>query len=981
MRTKYGKLEPALYDRLETVNDEELVPIAIWAAHTASERTPEAIAAEVSKAYPEAAKSLAEQGVAWAVADPDLRSEIEQAYNKLLVAETTKRVQPIIEWLKDRKYEIEEFPGMPSVAATVTKRDILELTKLESVSQLYLTGFVGQPTSDIAVPTIRVPTVWNRSITGTNVKLAIVEADKINSTADDCLDIIERRDATLPDSIHKSRVASIAACNDLLLRGVAYNADILDAGFTGTDVSAAQAVLWAVNNKSADVVNQSYRFQVDTVPAYLDKVYDYLVRTYFFAATIAAGNDPSRNVVTPAKGWNVIAVGNVDDNNNASWSDDVMRDSSGFNNPSTGVEKPEVAAPGTNINTVAGQDTGTSFAAPQVAGLAALLMQRKSILKDWPSAVKAIIMASAVHNIEGASRLSDEDGAGAIDAALADYIAQTQGSATAPAQECNAPCWWNISTNTSTPAVGGNLERFFNVMRGEHVRVAIAWLSQADIDGVNDSLRTNYDLYVRQPNNGIVDYSVSSNNGYEIVEFTAPVTGKYKIQVYRNPTGDAAESSNYLGIAWVKQATYLPDVRRNNNGWTSNIYIRNDSAEPRTVKITYLNFNGIYSESSNLLQPNALWLGALPPDPWQGSAIVDGSDGLSVFVETNNNASYNNYSGIASMGNVGWGQASGTLYIPLVKQNDAGKTSRIQIVNVNHPVTNVTVDFYQIGSTNICTASSTMATGQWSLTPGTGGCGAGRYSAKISTSPGQPLAVIVVEEQHNNSAVGYKQQNIISYRDLSSNGFGGLMPQVKNAPGNTPPAFTAQAIQNLHPAISTGVTSYYYQSNGIQLGAPCPDTANISANKSEVFTTAGCLASYSGFVGAARLTANQPVGTLVNENGDNGYTGFLNSSRTVIIPHVQRGNGWWTGIRIMNADGGAATNGNIIFYNSDGTQNGGSLGFTINGGYGTVNVGDNVPNGLNGSAIIMADRAIVVAVIQTLNNSSTATMMTNAVNR
>jgi hypothetical protein len=260
------------------------------------------------------------------------------------------------------------------VAATVRKADIVELAKLELVSQIFQVGFKGEPASDIAVPTDRVPAVWGRGITGTNVKLAIVEEGNINPTASSCMNIIARRDNALASNDHKSRVASIAACNDATLRGVAYGAQILDAGHIGNDTTAAAALLWAVNNNAADVTNQSEYVQTDTALQYLDKMYGYMVRAYLFTAAIAAGNQ-SGNVTTPAKAWNVIAVGNINDKNNANWSDDDIHSTSSYINPNTGAEKPEVAAPGTSINTVAGQgNPGTSFAAPQVAGIAALLM-------------------------------------------------------------------------------------------------------------------------------------------------------------------------------------------------------------------------------------------------------------------------------------------------------------------------------------------------------------------------------------------------------------------------------------------------------------------------------------------------------------------------------------------------------------------------------------------------------------------------------
>ena len=147
-----------------------------------------------------------------------------------------------------------------------------------------------------------------------------------------------------------------------------------------------------------------------------------------FTAVIAASNqdvfNPGNNVASPANAYNVIAVGNVDDKKSAAWADDEMNSTSAHVNPTTGVQKPEVVAPGTSIDTVASVGTGTSFAAPQVAGLAAILMQRHGNLKFSPTAVKSILMASAVHNIEGNSVASNKDGAGSIDAALADWMAQ-----------------------------------------------------------------------------------------------------------------------------------------------------------------------------------------------------------------------------------------------------------------------------------------------------------------------------------------------------------------------------------------------------------------------------------------------------------------------------------------------------------------------------------------------------------------------------
>ena len=449
-------------------------------------------------------------------------------YFRFLSLFRTGQLQSTVEWLTKQGYAIDKFVGIPALSAKLPKKLISELGNREDISMIYLTETEESPALDVTMATDRTPTVWARGYKGSGIRIAILEHYNINSTADACLDIYRVRSLTTDPTGHKSRVASVAACNDSVLRGMAYESQIADAGEDGTQADAVIALDWATQptpTSVAHIVNWSGNFESDTALHLTDRAMDYYIRLRYFTGIVAAGNDGG-NVNSPAKGYNVIAVGNVDDKNTVSWSDDEMRSSSSHTNPNTSVEKPEVSAPGTLINTIAGEETGTSFSAPQVAGLAALLMQRDADLKSSPSAVKSIIMASAVHNIEGNRQLSSKDGAGAIDAALADQIAQTEGGTGV----CNSPCWWNHPTNI-TPALGGNIERYFTAIRGERIRVAIAWLSNPDnppTDTSNDFLLRNFDLNVVSPS-GIEVKSESPSNNFEIVEFVASATGQYTI--------------------------------------------------------------------------------------------------------------------------------------------------------------------------------------------------------------------------------------------------------------------------------------------------------------------------------------------------------------------------------------------------------------------------------------------------------------------
>lgn len=896
VRAKYGKLEPTLYDYLQTIGDDELVPIAVWAIQGVGERSPDEIAAELATRYPEGAKALAEQGIVWAVDDPKLRTQIEQEYNQALTAATTERVAPIVAWLREKGYTVEELSGAPSVAATIRKVHIMELANLELVSQIFLMGVKAEPDSDIAVPSNRVPTVWGKGITGGNVRVAIVETDNINPTASSCMNIIARRDYALASSGHKSIVASIAACNDSTLRGVAYGAQILDAGHGGSDSNAAAALLWAVNSNTADVTNQSEAFQTDTALQYLDKFYDYAIRTYLFTAVKSAGNT-SGNVTTPGKGWNIITVGNLEDKGNANWSDDTMRSTSSYINPNTGAEKPEVAAPGTDINTVVGQDTGTSHAAPQVAGVAALLMHRQSTLKDWPSVVKAIIMASAVHNVDGASQLSDKDGAGGIDAALADQTAQIQGGT----GTCTAPCWWNINTNTTTPALNTSLERTFNASRGEKVRVVISWLSQADSNGTTDSLLTNYDLYVRRAdNNAVVASSTSASNNFEIVEFTAPASVQYKLQVFRNSSGDNNEASNKLGIAWVKDATYLPDLRNNNGGWTSSIYVRNNGPLLRSARITFFNTGGGYNtEATTNLQPNALWL-PVPPANWQGNAIVDGGEDLAVAVR-------NDGTGISTLdtgfvaggsGDPAFEVAATTLYGPVAYNNIfGGLNSTIYVQNTSKDSNSVTVYFY--GRTGYGDYIS-----GWVVPLNANGSGALSTSTVMGSTPWVGSVQIVAGQLV--VAKIYESQGSTTSRTYGATAGGKSLMYVPAAYKNQFSFNTGLVIQNLGGSATNVTVTYCDRDNTVCSAEPVFSLNAQRATGINVGTTGVLPASWTGSI-KIESTGGVPLGIAVtNANSSGGYdiNGTNFGSKVVTLPWAARdAGGRTTGYTLRNVSG------------------------------------------------------------------------------
>ncbi len=581
---RYGKLEPALYRRLQEIDDDEVLPVAIWVAGE-SQRSQEDLFAAVAARFPEAQAALSRSGKPWDVEDPELAARIKAEYNRLSAADTAVRIRPLVTYLRQRGVEVTTYGSLPSVTAWLTKRQILYLAQRDDIGMIYLIEERGKPETDVAIPTDLVPVVWDRGFDGSEVAVAILEEGNIDPNVA-CLDISDTRNSPQGVQGHKTRVASVAACDHTTYRGVAPGTTLLDAGFDGTgwpgmasQEEAVTALRWAVDSPhTASIVSISYRWEEDNDLHWTDRAFDYWARHEFVLIAKSAGNTGG-SITSPGKGWNVFAVGGTDDHNTVKWGDDTMAGFSAYINPASpngDREKPEVVAPATNITAISSGNnpvtrSGTSYASPQVAGLAALLIDREGTLSAWPEASRAIIMASATHNIAGPPGIPTgqelRDGAGAINAAFADDIARNLN--TSPTDPCEGSCWWGLGT--SGVPEGDYLYRYFNATAGQYIRVAISWWSRADSPGNDysfDRLDTDLHLGVQYFNGSWWEWvpggwSASWDNNYELVEFVAPETGSYRIAVYKAHVYNN-ETSNFVGIALLQlHQVYLPAVMRN----------------------------------------------------------------------------------------------------------------------------------------------------------------------------------------------------------------------------------------------------------------------------------------------------------------------------------------------------------------------------------------------------------------------------------
>lgn len=448
----------------------------------------------------------------------------------------------------------------PVLFAELTKADIQDIGNRVDTELMQLETQYQDAISN-SVPSVLAPPVWPYYSGG--VVVAVVEDDGI-AFANPYLKSGKYFNPKNPKVYyHATGIAGIIGSMNQTYRGVAYNAPALLSANSQTlsDSDLMNATEWAMDN-GASILSNSWVLNTGGGWTPMTSYYDYIVSHFPWPTVIfSAGNcgecgNPLRVVGAPALGYNVIAVGSFDDHGTGwQWSDDFMSLFSSYGGPPTSHNdrtKPEVVAVGNHSSTTYGLTSttttspwigpigkGTSYSAPEVSGEASLLMNISPALMVHPDAVKAVIMASADHNIEGNSRLSSKDGAGGINV-LEAYNIVNKGRGIR----------WNgtvLSYDSGRYWFGPS----FNANAGQKVRAAIVWDANSAGYGGSDNLDVDLDLYIQRLSGTVwIDESRagSSNswdNNYEIVEFNVPISGTYRAMVSKYRWNNVSNGENF----------------------------------------------------------------------------------------------------------------------------------------------------------------------------------------------------------------------------------------------------------------------------------------------------------------------------------------------------------------------------------------------------------------------------------------------------
>ena len=276
---KYGVLKKTLYERLQSIKDEDLVPVGIWIIAT-PKYTEEEVFAALANQYPEAQASLEESGNPFDIDNRDLLHQIENEYTSRMIEGIQAQLQPIINLLSERGYSASFTEGMPAITATLPKSIILELASRADVGSIGLVDQEIVETMDSALYSDRAPVVWARGYRGGGVHIGILERGKLNFQFVRQGAIRTPACNTEPVSGHKVSVGNIAAAipGTDPTPGIAPDAYVDDACSNGTVPDIVSGLYWAAVTNNSDPINYSAAFRYTYQQEYLDMAFDYWAR-------------------------------------------------------------------------------------------------------------------------------------------------------------------------------------------------------------------------------------------------------------------------------------------------------------------------------------------------------------------------------------------------------------------------------------------------------------------------------------------------------------------------------------------------------------------------------------------------------------------------------------------------------------------------------------------------------------------------------
>ncbi len=419
----------------------------------------------------------------------------------------------------------------------------------------------------------------NYGLKGSGVGIGMIESTGLPDTTKSSYTEIYNKNFTRDTGVavnympHAAIVASILVGKN---NGCAPNAKLYvtymsEGENNATHDAVFRRVEWLLGrtDPNVNIINMSAKITTSVLPTGVtftegsydaaSKWFDHIAMQHdvHFVKSSGSVDDPEndvKNVTSPGVAYNGITVGSyTTPDKDQSWetTNSVLSDFSCYLTAENTAFKPDLVAPGSVYGVSGlGSSSGTSNAAPMVAGIMAQLIGARPALATQQRALKAILLATAwnkldspgFNGVSGSSQIDNRQGAGKVDAKNARYTVNNTLYVQALLSSGSFPY-----TTTATFSASAS-----------SARVALVWLKRNKITGshypttsgmpsITNPAISNLDLYVYAPNGTLVASSTTTRGNVEIVQFTPTVSGTYTIKVTR-PSGTTDKDA--LALAW-----------------------------------------------------------------------------------------------------------------------------------------------------------------------------------------------------------------------------------------------------------------------------------------------------------------------------------------------------------------------------------------------------------------------------------------------
>ena len=550
-------IDSELAEIMQDSSETELIPVSVWIEETDTELIEEQILKDIGinkekideldpVGDPTADRLVDEYIAAERSIYSNLQSSINHEYWDSLV--NSKAIDPALE----RKLYICSYS--PTIITQLTKQEIAELANNRSTQEImYYENAFEVPaedlargevidlidTTEIALANIRVPEAHALGYTGTGIKIGQVESRVPNTSYFGSASITVQ--SGIVSSLHATRVME-------MMLNVAPDAQY----YCASAVDGLEYAIEWVLSQGVNVINMSAGFTNPDVIGKYDsrsKWVDHLAINHSVHFVKSAGND-AIYISSPGMAYNIITVGAANNAlsaraNFSCFVENGTLDSTHY------ADKPDILAPGEGlyfeIEDDAGEhyDSGTSYAAPIVTGIAALMMQSRTSLKTRQASLKACMLASIKNTTlryVPSDTLYHECGAGLVDA-YSSVITALYGHFTTGQYFSAGASTSTTKTYTFTTSSSDTIKR-----------VALNWLQYNTVTGsthvgVTPSVGSyvNMNLKVLDPSNNVVETSDVTYGNVEIVQFTPQPSTTYTVVV--SITNSPSQTAHF-SVAW-----------------------------------------------------------------------------------------------------------------------------------------------------------------------------------------------------------------------------------------------------------------------------------------------------------------------------------------------------------------------------------------------------------------------------------------------